>query len=880
MSWGRARARWAVPLVLGLLCLVVYNANLRTIGSGDTLPARYLPLIIWHDGTLSLSEHERLVAHGHAVWPPDTADEELLGSPAYWVARARDGEPVSLYPVVAPVMVSPLYLPAALYLEHDGWKQPKLDRVAEAMEKLSASLLAALATVVLFLVLRREGNRWALPLSLAFAFGTTTWVISSQGLWQHGAGELLVALGLLLAVARASPWQTALLGFVCVLMAANRPPDVMIAGALALAVVWGRWRQVPWLVAGALLPALALLAYNVGFLGSIVGGYGLIDDGAGHFFGFDWSGPLGLLASPTRGLLVFSPFLAFVVVGLSQRLKNPQSRVLALALSVAILGQVLLYSSTDWRGGASWGPRFLTDVLPILVWILAPAPLVMRAAMRRLFVGTIAAAVCVQMIGAFWYTGVSDERIFAGDPASMKGAWDPRNAPFIVEPQHRPAAAELLCGAGGRIDVVGSAPPNAAAPVLKSGALIDGWALSCRRTPAQALLLIDGRVVGTTSRFMARPDVEQVTGFSAPSGWQVIADTHGIAPGRRVLQLAVRITPRSDLRMVDETTVVVARPPRLASLAARVAERIGDHQSATGYWLTSHTPEPTYDAPTPEMNTYLTSMMVDLLTPVAKTPTLAGAVERGREHLRQQIETDGLVRYHGRPEGPTIGTLGCAITPDADDTALAWRIAGSGARDRRSLPMLETLARYRDSDGLYRTWLATEDDYECINPGRDVNPTDIAIQMHVYLLLRDLDPQAGRRLCAAMQRAYTDDDVWVYYAQAPLVPYLRAAELSTLGCPLPLSTSLLTARQTPGQEVWSELAVRLVATGQPAVPEADKTGARRLLERLSVDDFAVIRRMPPLLYHNDLSASARRFYWSEDVGYALWLRLYHLVNAR
>jgi hypothetical protein len=34
-----------------------------------------------------------------------------------------------------------------------------------------------------------------------------------------------------------------------------------------------------------------------------------------------------------------------------------------------------------------------------------------------------------------------------------------------------------------------------------------------------------------------------------------------------------------------------------------------------------------------------------------------------------------------------------------------------------------------------------------------------------------------------------------------------------------------------------------------------------------------------MLYHNDLTASTSRFYWSEDFGYALWLRLY-LENAR
>jgi hypothetical protein len=44
---------------------------------------------------------------------------------------------------------------------------------------------------------------------------------------------------------------------------------------------------------------------------------------------------------------------------------------------------------------------------------------------------------------------------------------------------------------------------------------------------------------------------------------------------------------------------------------------------------------------------------------------------------------------------------------------------------------------------------------------------------------------------------------------------------------------------------------------------------------LAKEDFAALRQEPPLLYHNDLSASVPRYYWSEDFGYALWLRLYY-----
>jgi hypothetical protein len=46
-----------------------------------------------------------------------------------------------------------------------------------------------------------------------------------------------------------------------------------------------------------------------------------------------------------------------------------------------------------------------------------------------------------------------------------------------------------------------------------------------------------------------------------------------------------------------------------------------------------------------------------------------------------------------------------------------------------------------------------------------------------------------------------------------------------------------------------------------------------VLQTLAANDFALVQRNPPLLYHNDLTATVPRYYWSADVGYALWLRL-------
>src|SRR6185295_20365537 len=119
----RVRGKQARParraLWLFLLCLLVYNANLRGVGAGDSLAARYLPLGIWRHGTLQLDPIARLVAHGHAwreSWTKPLGEGRFFEPWAYWMAPTRDHHLAAFYPIVAPVLVSPLYLPAVLYL--------------------------------------------------------------------------------------------------------------------------------------------------------------------------------------------------------------------------------------------------------------------------------------------------------------------------------------------------------------------------------------------------------------------------------------------------------------------------------------------------------------------------------------------------------------------------------------------------------------------------------------------------------------------------------------------------------------------------------------------------------------------------------------------
>jgi hypothetical protein len=314
----------------------------------------------------------------------------------------------------------------------------------------------------------------------------------------------------------------------------------------------------------------------------------------------------------------------------------------------------------------------------------------------------------------------------------------------------------------------------------------------------------------------------------------------------------------------------------LALRSQRAAAVLTNHQQAQGYWLTSYTDQARFERPRPEMNTFVTSVIIDLVNPVAAAAGLDKSLQRARNHLAGQIEEGGLVRYHGRPDAPTIGTLGCGITPDADDTALVWRIA-PGAHQELLPRALATFRQYRTPEGLYRTWLAPRDRYQCIDPGKDPNPADVAIQMHVLLLLAQADPPAARALCSALGRAIDEDRIWVYYRTAPLIPILRQDDLRRVGCALRLPSSRLRTA-VPGQEVWAgagQMLQRLLdAAGGASGPAPTSDEVRDLLQRLSQDDFSSLRQTPPLLYHNDFTASVPRFYWSEDFGYALWLRLY------
>ncbi len=96
---------------------------------------------------------------------------------------------------------------------------------------------------------------------------------------------------------------------------------------------------------------------------------------------------------------MYSPVLVFAVVGAVKGFRTPLYRWTALAALAYVLA---MGRYAFWWGGESFGPRLLTDALPLLSLLLVPAleAIVRRQWLRWAFGLTLAWSVAVQALGA------------------------------------------------------------------------------------------------------------------------------------------------------------------------------------------------------------------------------------------------------------------------------------------------------------------------------------------------------------------------------------------------------------------------------------------------------------------------------------------------
>jgi hypothetical protein len=330
--------------------------------------SRYTPLV-----------GEALLRHGSFV-----LDQWFVGRTNISYQLERIGSHVYYrYPPGGPVLVAPLVWVLARFglsaVGPDGQYDSGGDRYVQAV--LAALLMALLAVIFLRTALLILPPRWSWIVALAGALGTQVWSTASRVLWSdtfltlilgtvvwllvlHETGRRRMSAPLL---ATLLAWgyfcrPTASLAIVAITLYLMRYHRGLVGSYLATGAVWiVVFVTYSWLTFGTLLPTY----YRTGTFSL-------------HSFG---SGLLGTLLSPSRGQLVFVPVTLFVAYLVARYWRSLPLRRLIMPALISVLGHVALISLFEqWHGGHSYGPRYLTPLVP---WLVLLAALSLRALLER-----------------------------------------------------------------------------------------------------------------------------------------------------------------------------------------------------------------------------------------------------------------------------------------------------------------------------------------------------------------------------------------------------------------------------------------------------------------------------------------------------------------
>lgn len=372
-------------LLLLTACIFIYQSSLYWSGSNDSVPQRLLAFNWLENHSLNLDNFR-----GSYLFKD--------GESPYFFTEAPNGHLTSTYPIGTVLGTFPLYLLFFIYLKiaallHIGSAGP-LDLTSKAFAPtyqffghLAATLCSALSVILLYLGLRLKFSRaTALITAFTYGFATTTWALSSQDLRQHTVSNLLLS-ALILCLLKANRTteksrKTLLIlaGVFCGLLPSVRLTSAIFAVAAIVYAVYVYRKQAIYLLPGLLsiLPNWLWNSYYFGIENFIRGGYSKqFESGASAYdlsINYFVSAFLGQLVSPSDGLFIYSPVLLFSLLGayIAFRGRAQPDEKLILCLGFACLGLFLHYCIyKPWNGGSdSYGPRFLTDILPVACFLL------------------------------------------------------------------------------------------------------------------------------------------------------------------------------------------------------------------------------------------------------------------------------------------------------------------------------------------------------------------------------------------------------------------------------------------------------------------------------------------------------------------------------
>ena len=293
-----------------------------------------------------------------------------------FIQVSPSGKCYSKYDLGLAVTSIPFYLLGrALY----GPAPPGADTISKAqmVAGIFTQFITAATCAVLYLFASHLSGSFKKAFDLVILFGicTIAWPYASQFLSQPFVGFLLLVAVFILVKGKENltPSRFAIaglaLGWACFTRLDTVPLALITSG---YAFYQLRQKSRPWyatcrFMAFLLLPILlAIIVYFV---------YQSIRSGQWLQIGYEgegWDTPFGLglyglLFSPGKGLIFYSPLAILAFAGLRQLWQKGWQAEVAL-ISSLFLVQLAIYAPWwAWDGGWTWGPRFLVSTQPLLI---------------------------------------------------------------------------------------------------------------------------------------------------------------------------------------------------------------------------------------------------------------------------------------------------------------------------------------------------------------------------------------------------------------------------------------------------------------------------------------------------------------------------------
>lgn len=366
-----------------IVTFVIYNLNTyqnfltdtkektyrNLITSADVVPNTFLPYLIVKYQTFQFDKIKNTLKEFQSI----------KNKLPYFLIKTGEHY-YSVYPTLTGILAVPFYIvPVGLQFipALNLW-----DYVLKVLVlgRISASFYTTLSVVLVYLIVSKISKNTSINLILTalYAFGTTTFSVSSRSLWQHTSSEFIFALVLLLLLkVKENRKIIPLVGFLTSLLVLARITNVFYAVAIAV-YIFSIGKKDVWKFLLPAIPAVIFLLISnyYSFGGIFADGYSARSD-------IKWSTPLltgvvGFLFSPSRSFLFITPPLLLSYIAMFQVFKNSkfggENNYLYRFMTIPFILTLLLFSKWyDWSGANGFGYRMITDFLPFLILLTGEA---------------------------------------------------------------------------------------------------------------------------------------------------------------------------------------------------------------------------------------------------------------------------------------------------------------------------------------------------------------------------------------------------------------------------------------------------------------------------------------------------------------------------